>query len=106
MAESTLSTDSFFPDNNANLDEHPPAPAAITGLQCRAARAMLDWSREDLGERTGIHYITLCNFELGHCALKPSIAQLLRLTFAAAGVLLIDDDEGGGPGVCLARPPR
>ncbi|NIA69644.1 helix-turn-helix transcriptional regulator [Pelagibius litoralis] len=77
----------------------------MTGKQCRAARAMLQWSREDLGERTGIHYITLCNFELGHCTLKRANAQLLRLTFEAAGVLLIDGDSSGGPGVCLAKPP-
>ncbi|NIA68984.1 transcriptional regulator [Pelagibius litoralis] len=65
---------------------------------------MLEWSREDLAERSGIHYITLCNFELGHCALKPAGARLLRLTFISAGVLLIDADGSGGPGVCLAKP--
>ncbi|NIA68463.1 hypothetical protein HBA54_07640 [Pelagibius litoralis] len=67
---------------------------------------MLGWSREELAERCGIHYITLCNFELCHCAVKPVMARLLRLTFISAGVLLIDGDSSGGPGVCLAMPPR
>ncbi|NIA72007.1 helix-turn-helix transcriptional regulator [Pelagibius litoralis] len=76
----------------------------ITGRQCRAARAMLQWSREELSERSGVHYITLCNFELGHCTLKPGSARLLRLTFITSGVMLIDDDDSGGPGICLAMP--
>ncbi|NIA71113.1 helix-turn-helix transcriptional regulator [Pelagibius litoralis] len=76
----------------------------ITGRQCRAARAMLQWSREELAERSGVHYITLCNFELGHCTLKPGSARLLRLTFIASGVLFIDEDSDGGPGICLAMP--
>ncbi|NIA71176.1 helix-turn-helix transcriptional regulator [Pelagibius litoralis] len=76
----------------------------MTGPQCRAARAMLQWGREELAERSGVHYITLCNFELGHCTLKPPTARLLRLTFIASGVLFIDADASGGPGVCLAKP--
>ncbi|NIA71628.1 helix-turn-helix transcriptional regulator [Pelagibius litoralis] len=110
MAKASLITDSSSPGNGAGAVPVLPEPfqiagkPIITGPQCRAARAMLRWSREDLGERASIHYITLCNFELGHNALKPGTAQLLRLTFEAAGVLLIDDDGSGGPGVCLAKP--
>ena len=113
MAEPSLITDSPSPDNQAPDKQTPndgpshaaaPEPARIDGAQCRAARAMLDWSREELAERCGLHYITLCNFEMGHCALKPASLRLLRLTFVAAGLLLIDEDETGGPGVCLAMP--
>ena len=119
MAEPSLITDSPFLDNqipgNGTTDDGAtdddaaagsaaPEPARITGLQCRAARAMLDWSREELAERCGLHYITLCNFELGHCALKPASLRLLRLSFVAAGLMFIDEDDSGGPGVCLAKP--
>lgn len=110
MAEATLITDSPSQKNQAPDTQGsgtlpvPPEPARISGLQCRAGRAMLGWGREELAERSGIHYITLCNFELGHCTLKPPAARLLRLTFVSAGLLLIDADATGGPGVCLAKP--
>ncbi|NIA68126.1 helix-turn-helix transcriptional regulator [Pelagibius litoralis] len=105
MAETTLITDSPALNHSAPGGyPSPPEPARITGLQCRAARAMLQWSREDLAERSGVHYITLCNFELGHCALKPATARLLRLVFVSAGLLFIDADASGGAGLCLAKP--
>ncbi|WP_420346431.1 helix-turn-helix domain-containing protein [Pelagibius sp.] len=119
MAEHSLITDSASPDTQApgngtqspDSDSTgtlpaPPEPARITGPQCRAARAMLGWSREELAERSSLHYITLCNFELGHNALKPASLRLLRLTFVSAGLLFIDADAGGGPGVCLAKAAR
>ena len=105
MADPTLTTDS--PSLNQSAPGSVPAPSKpITGPQCRAARALLKWTREDLADCCEIHYITLCNFECGHGELSPAKARLLRLTFVAGGIRFIDADQTGGPGARLTRPQR
>lgn len=75
----------------------------ITPEQCRAARALLNWTQQELAARTKVSDVTLGKFERGKVRLKDSTAQLLRMVFEAEGVILIDA-KGGGPGVRLARP--
>lgn len=77
----------------------------LTPEQCRAARAILDWTQVDLADRTKVSDTTIRKFELGHSSLKDSTAQLLRLTFEAAGVEFLDSN-GGGPGARLATPRK
>ncbi len=103
MAENSLTMDS------PSLNQGAPVPTPskpITGPQCRAARALLQWTREDLAECCEIHYITLCNFERGHCDLTSVKARLLRLTFSAAGIGVFDADQTGGAGARFTRPQR
>lgn len=73
----------------------------LTPEQCRAARAILDWTQVDLAQRTKISDVTIRGFELEHSSLKDSTAQLLRLTFEAAGIEFLDSN-GSGPGARLA----
>ena len=76
----------------------------ITPEQCRAARALLDWTQMDLGSRANISNQTVRNFEHRTSQLKDSTAKLLRLIFEAEGVRFIGDGEAsldGGPGVRL-----
>ena len=107
MAASACNIDSF-PSGNAAQQE-------LTGVQCRAARALLLWSQEDLARRARVSAVTIRTFERGQGSIRPATARLLRLTFAAAGVEMIageDRGEGGngegggglGPGVRFARP--
>ena len=105
MAASACNTDSF-PSGNAAQDE-------LTGVQCRAARALLLWSQADLARRARVSAVTIRTFERGQGSIRPATARLLRLTFAAAGVEMIGGEdgregvEGGGglgPGVRFARP--
>lgn len=74
--------------------------------QCRAGRALLDWSAERLAEVAGIGVATVRRFESGQAVNAGSIekmADALRLV----GVVLLDDGDvsaGGGRGVRLAGP--
>ena len=111
MAASACNTDSF-PSGNAAQEELPPD---LLGVQCRAARALLLWSQEDLARRARVSAVTIRTFERGQGSIRPATARLLRLTFAAAGVEMIAGEDGGeggdgeggsglGPGVRFARP--
>ena len=72
----------------------------ITPEQCRAARALLDWSQSALAEATGSGQSTVAKFERGIREPHASTLKKLRATLEAAGVEFIDEN-GGGPGVRL-----
>ena len=74
----------------------------ITPEQCRAARALLDWTQRELAARANLTDVTIREFERGKSRLKDSTAQLLRMVFENGGVAFIDAN-GGGPGVRLAE---
>jgi ribosome-binding protein aMBF1 (putative translation factor) len=83
-----------------------PEPLSKLGMltpeQCRAARAMLGWSREELAKRAQVSTNTVVGFELLGADSKVSTLQKLRRAFIAAGIDLIEDGSSspdGGPGV-------
>jgi transcriptional regulator with XRE-family HTH domain len=82
------------------------ADALITPATCRAARALLDWSRETLAKASHVGLRTLVDFERG--AREPHYATLeaLRRALEAAGVQFRDDAAGValGAGRRAARP--
>ena len=69
------------------------------------ARAALDWTVRDLAETTGLHRNTINNIEVGRYAGDPRTLELIEKTLRAAGVEFIDEN-GGGPGVRLRKPPK
>jgi transcriptional regulator with XRE-family HTH domain len=70
----------------------------ITPDQCRAARALLDWSREQLAEASKVAHRTIVDFERGARAPRNATLDVLHRTFEAAGVQFIPEN-GGGAGV-------
>ena len=72
----------------------------IIASQCRAARALLGWSRKQLAQSALIAERTLVDFERG--ARNPLDRTLsdIRRALEDAGVIFIDADEEG-PGVRL-----
>lgn len=74
----------------------------MTPAQCRAARALINWSQEALAERAGVSVTSIRNFERG--ATVPVRNNLLALQGAleGAGVIFIASN-GEGPGVRLAK---
>lgn len=67
--------------------------------QCRAARALLDWTQADLSDATGLSKVTVRAFEKGG-EMRESNRTLLRLSFEKAGIEFIDPN-GGGSGARL-----
>jgi transcriptional regulator with XRE-family HTH domain len=74
----------------------------ISPEQCRAARALLNWTQAELAERVSISAVSIRAFEKGG-EMRDSNLKLLRMTFEAAGVTFIPEN-GGGAGVRLSEP--
>jgi transcriptional regulator with XRE-family HTH domain len=73
----------------------------ITPAQLRAARALLDWTRDDLAGKSGVAAVTSIGFEHGRTDPKISTLYKWRHALEAAGVRFIDADDQDGPGVRL-----
>jgi transcriptional regulator with XRE-family HTH domain len=74
----------------------------LTCEQCRAARALLDWTQSDLSEKTALSPVSIRAFEKGG-VMREANKRLLRFVFEAAGVQFIPEN-GGGAGVRLEKP--
>lgn len=72
----------------------------LTSSQCRAARAMLDWSRAALAEKAQVSERTIIDFERGARAPQASTKLAIKTAFEEAGIEFIDEN-GGGPGIRL-----
>ena len=80
----------------------------ISPAQLRAARALLDWTRDDLAAKSGVAAVTLIGYEHGRTDPKISTLYKWRRALEAAGVNFLDETETDGPGVRLkkVRPKR
>ncbi|MGO7541866.1 helix-turn-helix transcriptional regulator [Rhizobium ruizarguesonis] len=68
----------------------------LTPSQCRAARALLDWSQQQLADQSKIGNATIRNFESGKSAPQHATLDVLRRCFGSAGVEFFEDDRGEG----------
>jgi len=75
--------------------------------QVKAARALLDWSQEDLAEAAGISVPTVKRLEAADGPLggRSGTTQKLQAALERGGVEFIDEN-GGGPGVRLRKRQR
>jgi transcriptional regulator with XRE-family HTH domain len=77
----------------------------LTPAQLRAARALLDWSRQDLAAKSGTAAETVQGFESRGSDPKLSTLNRWRRALEVGGVLFIDPNPLGGdehgPGVRL-----
>ena len=73
---------------------------SISGSQCRAARALLAWTQDELSSRSAVAKKTIADFETGKR--KPYDRTLvdIRAALEAGGVAFVDPN-GMGPGVRL-----
>ncbi len=76
-----------------------PTEPMLTAAQCRAARALLDWTQGHLASRAGVAEGTVRGFESGRHSLHRASAAAIRAVLQGAGVMLIEADRAGGPGV-------
>jgi transcriptional regulator with XRE-family HTH domain len=77
----------------------------VTPAQCRAARALLDWTQDDLSREAEVGVVTLRQFERGATEPRRAILAALRRALEEAGVKFING-KGGGPGVRLREDHR
>lgn len=70
----------------------------ISREQCRAARALLEWTQDRLAETSSVSKKTLVDFEAGkRTPYDRTVAEVVR-AFEAAGIEFIAEN-GGGAGV-------
>ncbi|MEL7104621.1 MAG: helix-turn-helix domain-containing protein [Pseudomonadota bacterium] len=82
---------------------HKIGNLGISPAQCRAARALLSLSQEELAKAAGIATRTLVSFESGARPAFKRTQNELRTALEAAGAEFIPSN-GGGPGVRLRTP--
>jgi transcriptional regulator with XRE-family HTH domain len=77
----------------------------ITPAQCRAARALLAWSGDQLAARAGLDETNIRRFESGDPALPPDGRAAIRRALEKGGAVFFEEDEtvNGGPGVRLRK---
>ena len=68
--------------------------------QCRAARALIDWSREQLSQVSSVELQTIQDFEKKLQEPSEDAKQRIRHALEEAGVVFIPEN-GGGAGVRL-----
>jgi transcriptional regulator with XRE-family HTH domain len=75
----------------------------ITPEQCRAARALLGWSQEQLAENADVHHATISDFEKGKRSISATTQAAIVAALTGAGVILLQSDgtPEGGIGVRL-----
>ena len=78
----------------------------ILGAQMRAARALLRWAAADLVRESGVSLATIHRAESvdGKTAMTFANASAIRRALENAGVELIEENGGGGPGARLKQP--
>ena len=74
----------------------------IKPSQIRAARGLLDWTRDDLVEKSGVPKSTLVRVETAATKPRSSTLSAIRTALEAAGVEFIPEN-GGGAGVRLRK---
>jgi transcriptional regulator with XRE-family HTH domain len=70
--------------------------------QCRAARALLNWSQGDLARHAKVSAKAIWDFEAGTREPRALTIDKLSASLEKAGVEFIPEN-GGGPGVRLAK---
>jgi hypothetical protein len=78
----------------------PPPATALTAAQCRAARALIEWTQAQLSQSAGIDIQTIVYFERRFRQADETTRRRLRATLEAAGVIFIAEN-GGGAGARL-----
>lgn len=81
-------------------------PAILTSEQCRAARALIGWSRHDLAAKSLVAVSTLADFESGKREPHKRTILDVRRALEEGGVMFQGGDAERGAGVSLVAGGR
>lgn len=74
----------------------------MTPAQCRAARAIVGLSQDELAKASSVAKATIAAFELGQRQPYARTLDAMRTALEAAGVVFLPEN-GNGPGVALRK---
>lgn len=74
----------------------------LSPAQCRAARALIQWSQDDLAKAAKVAKPTIANFEAGNSQPYDRTLVDIRRALETAGTEFIPEN-GGGAGVRLRK---
>ena len=77
----------------------------MTPAQCRAARALVEFSQAELAAKAKVGESTVRNFEAGRSVPVANNLEAIQRVLESAGVEFIDEN-GGGPGLRLRKPTK
>lgn len=78
----------------------------MTGSQCRAARALIEWSRDQVCAESGVAVQEIADFEAGRVDPGETSRQRLYHALTAAGAVFLEEGPDGGVGVRLKHSRR
>jgi hypothetical protein len=76
------------------------APTILLAAQCRAGRALVEWSPERLAQACSVELETIKEFEARFRRPDPEVLSRIRAVLVEAGVDFVDEN-GGGAGARL-----
>ena len=68
--------------------------------QCRAGRALIEWTVEDLAKVSDVPAAVIVDFETARATVEPALVETMAAALEHGGVRLIPEN-GGGAGVRL-----
>lgn len=74
---------------------------AITGPLCRAARALVQWSREELATDSGASIEMIADLEMGRAMPPAEVLSRIQAALEEGGAVFIPEGGDGGLGVRL-----
>jgi transcriptional regulator with XRE-family HTH domain len=76
----------------------------MSPAQCRAARALIDWTQPQLAAAAGLGLSTVVDFEKERRAVSSAAISSINRALEGAGVLFVPEN-GEGVGVRLRKEP-
>lgn len=77
----------------------------ITPGQCRAARALIGWSQQELANQAGVGIMTVHQLEKDGSQSRRATLEVVQRALESAGIEFIEEN-GGGAGVRLRKAKR
>jgi transcriptional regulator with XRE-family HTH domain len=86
------------------MKQNYPDASGMSPEQCRAARAWLNWTQQELARRAGVGLSTVRDFEKGERTPIPNNLAAIRRVIEAAGVSLTFEASGKPTGIAVNDP--
>ena len=69
-------------------------PMNVSGKQIRAARSLLGWSQQKLGDEASLTQAPIARMEMDISKSRPSTIKLVVKTLQEAGIVFILEEDG------------